>query len=187
MTLADNLPVIIGLIVVGLLVWLFLNARKKPPRSVVIPQFLFTVADGVYSLEAEAVAGLMTTEHHGGQFEDPDAVAIYRTGRSWFTPKPGVDRQNFRRRRSCYVTRQQDSSVLNLKGLFDPEVKLRRSHTKDDLKPRKSLAKSLAIVAGTKQSGNADTMMSRLSIMAGLAVVGGIAPWVAIAIAAVAK
>lgn len=184
--LAENLPMVAGVAVILLIGWLYLSSKNKAPKSLVIPQFLFTVAGNVHRLEAEAVAGFMTTEHHGGQLEDPKCVVIHRYGRLMVKPKTDADPNSIRRRKFAYVTRQGDSSVLNLKHLFDPEVPMRSDHARGDLKPRKDLATRMAIAKGVKSGGNRQILEKRLAVMGLISVsLGGIA-WIAVTIAATA-
>ena len=74
-------PVLIVGALVLVIGWLFIKSRTKAPTALVHPQFLFTKIGGVHQLKAEAVAGVMLTEHHGGQVEDSEAVVIHRSGR----------------------------------------------------------------------------------------------------------
>lgn len=181
---AENLPFIAGAGVLFLVIWLFLQSKKKPPKSLVIPQFLFTVTGKVHRLEAEAVAGFMTTEYHGGQFEDPDAVVIHRRGRLWAKPRDGRDPNVMRRRSTAYVTRQGDSSVLNLRHLFDEKVPLRSNHKRADLRPRRNLATRQAMQAGIKSGSNRDLLTRRMMVIGLISVLTGGIAWLTVTIIA---
>jgi hypothetical protein len=184
MNYTDNLPFLAGAGVVALLIWLFLKSKNKAPSQLSIPQFFFTKTGEFHIIMAEAVAGVMFTQHHGGQVENPAAVVMHRRGRLWFKPKEGADPNTYRRRTACYVTRQGDPSVLQLRHLFNASVPMSEVHTIADLEPVENLASEQAMAVAVQHNGSSDVIMRRMAILAGISVsLGGIA-WIAVTLLA---
>ena len=178
---ADMFPYAAGAGVLALAIWLFMRSRGRELKKIVIPQYMHTRTGGAHELEGEAITGVMLTESHGGQRQDPAAVVTHRWGRLWADPGDR-DPGSMRKRRACYVTREGDSSVLNLRSLWDDTVPLRDPMTRDDLKPVKNLAGRNAMANAVMKPSSADDMVRRLFALGFISVFFGGASWLAITI-----
>lgn len=166
---------------VGGLFLLLFRGRNKEPRKFVIPQFMFTMRE-FNRLEAEGVMGAMVTERHGGQREDPGAVAIYRSGRLWGKAPVGRDAGSMRKREALYVTRHGDPAPLKLLGLFEKNASIFGAVTKAEWRPVKNLAVKSQMSDTVRKHSTNDAMVRRLTFLAvALGLMGG-AAWLALTI-----
>ena len=183
-----QLPMMIAGGAVALIVWLWIKSRGGGGADQLVhTQFLFTKIGGVHLLKAEAVAGVMLTEHHGGQVEDSEAVVIHRHGRLFGPLRAGRDPGTMRRRQFAYVARQNDSSVLNLKALFDPKVPMFTKWSKEDVRPIRNLAARFAMAQAVNKPSGRDQLVSRLSLTGLVVAILGGAAWIAVTVGAILK
>lgn len=184
---SDYLPVMIAVGAVGLVVWLYLQSRPTVVKQLFRRQFMHTTIGEVHRLKAESVAGVMITDHLGGQKEDPDSVVIHRFGRIWLKPRNDEHMRTLQGRQLAYVTRQLDSSALNLRALFDSDIPLSGTLTRDDLKPHRNLASRKAMADAVLKRTPADSLVRSLSIMALISVLIGGIPWLALTAALILR